>query len=65
MERKTTVRQLFAERPIIAYILAWTDKNWSLTFYVSAGSYFVAAICWMLINPARPDVEEPDKFIKA
>jgi MFS transporter, ACS family, glucarate transporter len=44
---------------LVAYILAWTDKNWALTFYVFAGSYFVAAVCWMFINPASPEDSEP------
>jgi MFS transporter, ACS family, glucarate transporter len=40
---------------VVAYILAWTDKNWALTFYVFAGSYFVAAVSWMFINPKHAD----------
>lgn len=36
---------------VVPAILGWTDRNWEITFYVFAGSYFMAAICWMFINP--------------
>jgi MFS family permease len=42
----------------VAYLLAWTSQNWTLTFYVSAAIYFLGAICWLFID-ARTPLEEP------
>jgi len=41
----------FIAPPTVAYILSATGDNWPLTFYVSAGTYFVAALCWIKIDP--------------
>ena len=41
----------FVAPAFVAYLLAWTGQDWNLTFYVSAGIYFVGAICWSLIDP--------------
>jgi ACS family glucarate transporter-like MFS transporter len=41
----------FIAPPAVAYILSATGDNWPLTFYVSAGTYFVAALCWIKIDP--------------
>lgn len=47
----------FVAPAFVAYLLAWTGQDWNLTFYVSAGIYFLGAICWCLIDPA--EVLEP------
>ncbi len=39
---------------VIGYLLAWTGKNWDLTFYVSAAVYFMGAICWLFLDSATP-----------
>jgi MFS family permease len=39
---------------VIAYILTWTDKNWNLTFYLSAAIYLVGIVCWLLLDPVTP-----------
>jgi MFS transporter, ACS family, glucarate transporter len=36
---------------MIGYILDWTNKNWNLTFYVSAGIYLAGTIFWLLLDP--------------
>lgn len=38
----------------IAYILAATNKNWDLTFYVSAAIYAMGAVCWLFLDPVTP-----------
>ena len=35
----------------VAYILSASGDNWPLTFYVSAGAYFLGAFCWTRIDP--------------
>lgn len=47
----------FVAPAFVAYLLAWTGQDWNLTFYVSAGIYFLGAICWSFIDPS--DVLEP------
>ena len=41
----------FVAPAFVAYLLAWTGQNWDLTFYVSAGIYFIGALCWTVIDP--------------
>jgi MFS family permease len=38
----------------IGYLLAWTNNDWPLTFYVSAAVYFLGAICWLFIDAVTP-----------
>ncbi len=38
----------------IGYILAETNNNWDLTFYVSAGVYFLGVVFWSLLDPVAP-----------
>jgi sugar phosphate permease len=45
--------------PLLAYILLWTDNNWSITFYVSAGVYYLGCVCWIFIDPVSPLDDEP------
>ncbi len=39
---------------IIGYLLQLTNKNWDLTFYVSAAVYFTGAFVWLFIDPVTP-----------
>ena len=35
---------------VIGYLLAWTNQNWTLTFYVSASVYSLGAVCWLFLD---------------
>jgi hypothetical protein len=35
----------------IGYILQWTNHNWPVTFYVSAGVYCCGILCWSFLDP--------------
>ena len=37
---------------VLGYIIRETG-NWDLTFYLTAGLYFVGAICWLFINSTK------------
>jgi hypothetical protein len=39
---------------VVAYLLAWTANDWTLTFYVSAAIYSLGAVCWLLLDPVTP-----------
>ena len=39
---------------IVGCILTWTDQNWTLTFYVSCGSYLVGGPGWLLLDSHTP-----------
>ena len=44
----------------IAYILTYTNNNWTLTFYVSSAIYLLGGVCWLFIDahtPIAPDLE--------
>jgi MFS family permease len=43
---------------MIGYILDWSDKNWNLTFYVSAAIYLAGTIFWLLLDPVTPLEEQ-------
>jgi MFS family permease len=38
----------------VGYLLTWTHQNWAMIFNISAGAYFIAAICWLFIDPVTP-----------
>ncbi len=38
----------------IGYILSLSHQNWPLTFYVSAGIYFVGVFAWYFLDPVTP-----------
>ena len=41
--------------PIVTgYILDNTNKNWTITFYISAALYLGGTLCWMFIDPVTP-----------
>jgi hypothetical protein len=39
---------------VVGYLLAWTSKNWTLTFYISSGIYLVGAVCWLFLDSHTP-----------
>ena len=39
---------------VIGHILKMTDRNWAVAFYLSAGAYLLAAVCWLFIDPVTP-----------
>jgi MFS family permease len=42
----------------IAYILTYTNNNWTLTFYVSSAIYLLGGVCWLFIDAHTPLVPE-------
>ena len=45
---------------IVPLILANTNNNWAVTFWVSATIYFLGGLCWLFIDPVTPLDREPD-----
>jgi ACS family glucarate transporter-like MFS transporter len=39
---------------VVGYLLAWTEQNWTLTFYVSAAIYSLGAVCWWFLDSYTP-----------
>ena len=39
---------------VIGYMLAWTNNNWNLIFYVSAVIQFLGILCWVFLDPVTP-----------
>jgi sugar phosphate permease len=39
---------------VLPLILAWTNGDWALTFYVSAGIYFLGTFFWLVLDPTEP-----------
>jgi len=39
---------------VVPLILAATNNNWSINFYVFASVYFLGALCWLFIDPVTP-----------
>ena len=39
---------------VVGYLLAFTNQNWTLTFYVSCGIYLVGGICWLFLDAHTP-----------
>jgi ACS family glucarate transporter-like MFS transporter len=39
---------------VVGYLLAFTNQNWTLTFYVSSAIYFCGAICWLFLDAHTP-----------
>jgi ACS family glucarate transporter-like MFS transporter len=42
----------------VAYLLAWTNQNWQVPILVAAGTYGIAAMCWLFIDSETP-LEKP------
>jgi MFS transporter, ACS family, glucarate transporter len=39
---------------VVGYLLAWTDQNWTLAFYLSAAIYGLGAVCWLFLDSHSP-----------
>jgi MFS transporter, ACS family, glucarate transporter len=39
---------------VTGYILSYTNNNWDMAFYVSAGVYFMGSFCWMFLDSTKP-----------
>ncbi len=39
---------------VIGYLLAWTNQDWNLTFYVSASVYMLGAVFWLFLDTHKP-----------
>src|SRR5262245_839495 len=46
---------------VVPILLAWTGRDWTISFYVSAVIYALGVICWMFIDPATPLEKDQDK----
>jgi ACS family glucarate transporter-like MFS transporter len=45
---------------VVAYILTWTNNDWTLTFMISSGIYLVGAVCWLFLDSHTPIETGPD-----
>jgi MFS family permease len=45
---------------VVGYVLAWTNRDWQLAFAISAGVYFLGALCWLFIDPVTPLEQEAE-----
>ena len=43
---------------VVAYILTWTNNDWTLTFMISSGIYLVGAVCWLFLDSHTPIDDE-------
>ena len=39
---------------VIGYLLAWTNQDWTTTFYVSSAVYSLGAVCWLFLDAETP-----------
>jgi MFS family permease len=39
---------------VVGYLLAWTNQDWTVTFYVSAAIYSLGAVCWIFLDAHTP-----------
>src|SRR4029079_5581734 len=39
---------------VVGYVLRFTDRNWPLTFWISAAIYVLGGLCWRWIDPVTP-----------
>jgi MFS transporter, ACS family, glucarate transporter len=44
---------------VVGYILQYSDRNWMITFWISAAIYVLGGLCWVWIDPVTP-LEEPE-----
>jgi MFS family permease len=49
----------------VGYLLAWTGGDWTMTFYVSSGIYFLGAICWLFLDSHTPIESREDALTQA
>ncbi len=51
---------------VVGQILQHTNRNWEITFWLSAAIYFLGGLCWFIIDPvtpleSAPEVNEPSR----
>jgi ACS family glucarate transporter-like MFS transporter len=39
---------------VVGYILAWTNQDWTLTFYISSAIYMFGGLCWLFLDASTP-----------
>ena len=39
---------------LVGHLLKWTHQDWGVIFYLSAGAYLLAGLCWLFIDPVTP-----------
>jgi nitrate/nitrite transporter NarK len=44
---------------VIGYVLAWTNNNWNIAFYISAVLYAAAIPCWIFLDSVTPLEADP------
>ena len=49
---------------VVGFILQYLNRNWTLTFAISAAIYVVGGLCWTLIDPVTP-VASADRDVTA
>ncbi len=47
---------------VVGYILKWTNGNWAIYFYLSAGIYFMGTFFWMYLDPITPIDQDMDEL---
>ena len=47
---------------VVGYILKYTDRNWLITFWISAAIYVIGGLCWKWIDPVTP-LEQTEKDV--
>jgi MFS transporter, ACS family, glucarate transporter len=40
-----------ASQFLVTAILVWTNRNWSVSFYVAAGFYLISTLAWSFVDP--------------
>jgi MFS family permease len=49
---------------VIGYVLAWTNSNWNIAFYISAVLYAAAIPCWIFLDSVTPlEVGRPPREV--
>ena len=43
--------------------LSSTNRNWNLTFYVSAAIYLMGIVCWRFLDPVTPLEQERSRLL--
>ena len=45
---------------VIGFLLDYTDRNWTLTFWISGIIYFIGGLCWFWLDPVTTIAETSD-----
>jgi MFS family permease len=43
---------------VVPYLLLWSNNNWAVPLHAAAGTYLIAALCWVFIDPVTPLEEQ-------